>query len=147
MIVYYLAISVNDELSKVPWNLTCSLVLFIVQWTVSAQILIEWMSVFAIHVDLGEELEFRIECFSGELFDFSFCSRFLAIKLVAREAKDLETLSAELLVKLHCFGVVLLCQSSVSCNIHDHDTFLSFNSLLKRFNHLSVYVLCSNLPR
>ena len=89
MVVNYLAISVNDELGKVPWNLSCSFVIFIVQWTISAQILVEWMSVLAIHVDLGEELELCIEFFSGKLLDFSFCPRLLAIKLVAGEANNL----------------------------------------------------------
>ena len=105
------------------------------------------MGVLAIHVDFRKERELGIECFSCKLLDFGFSSWLLVIELVAGEAKDFESLFAELLMKLHRFGVVLLCQPSLCCYVHDHDTFLPFDDLTKRFNELSINVLCSDLPR
>ena len=92
------------------------------------------MRILSIHLDLREEWELCIVCLSCVLFYFSICPRLLIVELIAREAKDFEALVTELLMELHHFIVVLLCQTSVLCYIDDQDTFLPGNQLLERVN-------------
>ena len=95
-----------------------------------AQELVERVSICTIHINLGEHWEFRTVFLSCELFDFSFSSWLLCIELIAWESKDFETFFAELLVDLNHFFVVLIGQTSLCRDVHDHDALLSVDQCL-----------------
>ena len=70
----------------------------------------------------------------------------LTIELIAWESENVETFLAELLMDLNHFFVVLVGQTSVCCDVHDHDAFLSFDQCLEGIYHLPIDVLCANFP-
>ena len=130
VVVHDLAISIDEELGEVPWDLLGYLLAWGAKSRSKAQKPIEWMGKFSIHVNFGEEREFRTIFTHCELFDFCFCSRLLTTELITWEGEDFETLFAELLMDLNHFFVVLIGQTSPRCDVHDHDTLLPVDQCL-----------------
>ena len=146
VVVHDLTISVDEELGEVPWNFLGSLVFRGVEWGVHAQELVERVRIFPVHFNLGEERELCTVLPLSELLDISFSSWLLTVELIAWESENVETFLAELLMDLNHFFVVLVGQTSVCCDVHDHDAFLSVDQSLERVNHLPIDVLRANFP-
>ena len=70
VVMHDLAISVDEELGKVPGDLGRGLVFRGVEWGVHAQELEERVSTRPVHVDLGEHGEFTTVGSLDEAFDF-----------------------------------------------------------------------------
>ena len=57
------------------------------------------------------------------LLDFLICTRFLVAELIAWLCHDLETFISELIVERIEHLIVLFCQTSSRCDIHEEDAF------------------------
>ena len=131
MIRNNLSFSIYQELCEVPRDDIGLVWTFIVKRAMTAQELINGMSIRSIDLDLWHHGELNTICSRCPLFDLSIRLWFLSFKLVAGESKDFETLLPILLMDLHHFLVVLVCQASLCRHIDDHCTFLTFENLSK----------------
>ena len=95
-------------------------------WVVLSQELVDWVSVRSIDINFREHGELHVVLSLCEGLDLFICPRFLPIKLIARKSQYLKAFFFELLMELHHFTVVPVRETSVTGNVHDHDTFLTF---------------------
>ena len=95
------------------------------------------MRVVAIDVDLGEHREVHAPSRGRVLLDLRVGSRLLPHELVAREQENLEPLARVLLVHLDHSLVVGLRQSSLRCDVDDHDRPLA---LCVRAQHVLIAI-------
>ena len=126
MIRDYFAFSINNELCPAPSNDFCLFDARIIERAVSAEELVNWVSIHSVYVNLREHGTSKTVLSHCEFFDFCFSSRLLLPELITGEGKDFKTLLLELLVELNHFFVVLISQASLAYNIDDQCTFLAF---------------------
>ena len=95
------AITIDEELGKIPRNSLCSLCCRVVQLTVHAQILVDFAC--SVSVDFGflEHWESHAVCGLGPFCDLLICAWLLASELVARKSENLEPLGSILIVELN----------------------------------------------
>ena len=126
MIRDYFTFSINNELGPAPSNDFCLFGTLIIECAVSAEELVDWVSIHSVYVNLREHGSGKTVLSHCELFDFCFSSRLLFPELIAREGKDFKTLLFELLVELNHFFVVIISQASLANNVYDQCTLLAF---------------------
>ena len=139
------SLCVNDELWPAPRDGSSLLCTLIIEWTIVSQVLVHGVSVWAIHLDLGEHRELGIVGWSCILFNSCLVTRFLIPKLIARECKDLKSLLAILIVESHHLTIVHVRQTSLGRDIDHHDALLALQDLAQVLNLPPVDVLCANL--
>ena len=79
------SVSVNQEFSEVPWNVSGNLGRFIKQFTLASQVSVDWVRGRAINLNFVEQRELCVVG-AGKFFDFFICSRLLTAELVAGES-------------------------------------------------------------
>lgn len=104
---------VHDELGKIPGDFLGEVCLWIIELTVVSKEGIDWMGVFSIDFDFFHERELATVLVSHESFNLLRSAWLLLSELVAREADDLETFGAPLVVSWTHAGIVLLRQASL----------------------------------
>jgi len=98
---YILSIGRNQELGEVPWNLICRPRCSIVDRGIGSQEIIDWMSIFTVHIDFLKNGELGFVLLSSKLFNLRSSTGLLVFELVAWESKYLQTLLAILFVNLN----------------------------------------------
>ena len=122
-----LTLWVDDEFGPAPRDHLGLVFLFVKERTISAQELIDRVSLWSIDINLWKHGELDIVFCGGPFFDRGVITRFLFPKLVGGEGKNLETLLSVLLMELNQFFVVLVRQASLAYHIDDQCTLLAIN--------------------
>ena len=129
----YFTMLVDQEFGKVPRDYFDWSILVMKRAPIAA-VAEHLVGVRAIHINLWEQGEARIVALLNISFNLSICTRFLSLKLIAGECEDLESTLGELFVKLYHLTVVLIGQTSICCDVDDHNTLFTLNNAAQRFN-------------
>jgi hypothetical protein len=140
-----LAVAVNDELSEVPRDLASLLGLGVVELGVRSQVLVDFTSVGAIHVDLREERELCLVQIASECLDLGVGSGLLRHELIAGECQDLKSVVPILLVHLHKLSIVLVGQSSLARNVHHEYALFALEGVPETGDLVAVDVDCGDV--
>ena len=122
----HVTISINEELTKVPWDVTTIKI-----WVLS-QIFEDRISFVTVNLNLFHYWPSSIVLIL-ELFDLWRGARLLITKLITRIGNDLKSFIFELIIKLLQAFVVLISESSVWCHVnHNYCWFI-----LTKVSHLA----------
>lgn len=105
-------ILVDEELAKVPWNISATKI------RLFSEILVCSVSIISIYIGFLHNSEFDV-IFLLEINDLLSCSRFLISKLIAWICNNFESFTFVLLVKFNKLLVVRIGKSSLRSNIHN----------------------------
>lgn len=100
------------------------------------------MRVRPIDIALGKDGEFGPVLTLSECFDLCIRTRFLLHKLVGGHGEDLEALRLILLMELHHFFVVDVCEASFGGDVDHHGTLLTTAEVCQ-IHINTVDVLCA----
>jgi hypothetical protein len=112
IIFHNISVSIDQELSEVPWNFSSLLLLLVPEWRVSSEIFVNWVAVLSITFNLAHHLELDLKLGPDGLLDISIALSLLALELVARETHNVEPLFVVLVVELLELSVVLVGESA-----------------------------------
>ena len=101
MIVDHFALTIDDELGKVPRNFFGHVQFFAVEFTVLPEVLVQLTRILTVNLCLlkNREVDFIVPL--GVLLDLLVGAWFLAAELIAREGENLESSCLKLGVKLN----------------------------------------------
>ena len=122
-VLHNVSVNINKELTEVPRNRPDRVSFGNIESTVVLKVSVNGLGGRSIDIGLVEHRELYVVSFFCPSVDFRVGTGFLAGKLVAREAEDLESLRVVCIPKLNHFSVVLVGEPSISSNIHNQGTF------------------------
>lgn len=113
-------------------------------WVVKLRIVAEEFvylaGVLSIHVSLRKKREFGSIEVTSECLNLGVGAWLLSHELVAGECKDLESLVPIQFVQTRHLCIGLVGESSLRCDVHDHNAFFVFTETSNSLNNLSVDV-------
>jgi hypothetical protein len=115
------------------------------QFRIYPKVFVDFVGVLPVNFYLLKEWEFSTIFALSEGFNFGIGSWLLIHELVTRECKDFETMVSIFLVELYHLCVALVSQASVSCDINNHNRFLSLTNVSQPLNEVTVDVNSGNV--
>lgn len=132
-IVNYLSFWVNQELSKIPRDILQG---DLTSWWVlnlRFEVLVHWMSIWSIYFNLLEQGKVNFVSLTRKLEYFILRFGFLLTKLVAREAKDLQTPVFVFIIKFSQLAIIGVSESTLWGHIDNKSAFIALKVGTKFF--------------